>query len=84
MTVIPTMPKPYPLRLRQMLRLLVAFGVLLAAGLTALLLQQSYHSSLDDARTRARDAARLLEEHIVRTMRASDFIVGRVSQLGRS
>ncbi|NFV79486.1 sensor histidine kinase [Magnetospirillum aberrantis SpK] len=74
----------HPLRLRQMLRLLVGFAVALALGLTALLLAQSYQAALDDARTRAADAARLLEEHIVRTLRATDFIVGRVAQLGRS
>lgn len=67
-----------------MLRLLVGFAVALALGLTALLLAQSYQAALDDARTRAADAARLLEEHIVRTLRATDFIVGRVAQLGRS
>lgn len=67
-----------------MLRLLVGFGAVLAIGLTALLLTQSYNSDMDDARIRASDAARLLEEHIVRTLRASDFIVSRVVQLGRS
>lgn len=79
-----TSPPRHPIRLRQLLRLLVGFGAALALGLTVLLLVQSYHSTLDDARTRARDAARLLEEHITRTLRASDFIVGRVAQLGRS
>ena len=74
----------HTLQLRQRLRLLVTFGAVLAAGLAGLLLYQSYHAHLDDARTRAADAARLLEEHIVRTLRASDFIVGRVAQLGRS
>lgn len=77
-------PRRHPLQLRQMLRLLVGGAVVLAVGLTALLLVQSYQAALDDARTRAADAARLLEEHIVRTLRATDFIVGRVAQLGRS
>lgn len=67
-----------------MLWLLVGFSVLLATGLAALLLVQTYRSELDDARVRTADAARLLEEHISRTLRASDFIVGRVAQLGRS
>lgn len=79
-----TAPDRPPLHLRQLLRLLVGVGAALAVSLTVLLLVQSYHSELDDSRTRAADAARLLEEHIVRTLRATDFIVGRVSQLGRS
>lgn len=78
------MPGYHPLKLRQLLRLLVGFGALVAAGLTVLLLWQSYNSELDDARIRTSDAARLLEEHFTRTLRASDFIVGRVAQLGRS
>ncbi len=80
----PTERERHPSQLRQMLRLLVGFAVALVSGLTALLLLQAYDSDLDDARTRAADAARLLEEHIVRTLRASDFIVGRVTLLGRS
>ncbi|MGE5514701.1 MAG: ATP-binding protein [Bacteroidota bacterium] len=67
-----------------MLRLLVGFGAVLTIALTALLLAQTRHSQMDDARLRTADAARLLEEHIVRTLRASDFIVSRVVQLGRS
>ncbi|MCR6632917.1 MAG: ATP-binding protein [Magnetospirillum sp.] len=67
-----------------MLRLLVLFASVLAVGLTALLVVSQYNAALDDARTRASDAARLLQEHLVRTFRASDFIVGRVAQLGRS
>lgn len=73
-----------PLKLRQMLRLLVGFGVALTTGLTVLLLVQTHRSTMDDAHLRTADAARLLEEHIVRTLRASDFIVSRVAQLGRS
>jgi signal transduction histidine kinase len=73
-----------PFRLRQMLSLLVAFVALLAAGAIALFLAQSYRAELDDARTRTQDAARLLQEHIVRTLRASDFIVGRAAQIGRT
>lgn len=80
----PTTPSHHPLKLRQMLRLLVGFGVLLATGLAALLLVQTYRAELEDARIRAADAARLMEEHISRTLRASDFIVGRAAQLGRS
>jgi signal transduction histidine kinase len=67
-----------------MLRLQVLFAALLALGLTALLLKSQYDAALEDARTRAQDTARLLHEHIVRTLHASDFIVGRVAQLGRT
>lgn len=80
----PTEHDRHPSHLRQMLRLLVGFSAALVATLIALLLLQSYRNELEDSRTRAADAARLLEEHIVRTLRASDFIVGRVTQLGRS
>ncbi|MGE5476711.1 MAG: ATP-binding protein [Bacteroidales bacterium] len=84
MTIITTMHGRRPFHLRQMLQLLVGFGAALAVALTGLLLFQAYQSEMDDARIRTSDAARLLEEHIVRTLRASDFIVGRVAQLGRT
>jgi signal transduction histidine kinase len=67
-----------------MLRLQVLFALALGLGLTVLLLVSQYNQAMDDARTRAQDAARLLQEHIVRTLRASDYIVGRVAHLGRS
>lgn len=76
--------RPEPTRLRQRLRLLVATVTLGAAGAVLLFLVFLRQAAIDDATTRATDAARLLEEHIVRTLRATDFIVGRVAELGRS
>lgn len=84
MSVCSTAHSRHPLKLRQLLQLLVAFGLVLATGLAALLLVQAYHSALEGARVRTGDTARLLEEHVSRTLRASDFIVGRVAQLGRT
>jgi hypothetical protein len=68
---------------RQKLRILVAFVVALATLATAAFLINSRKTALDEARTRTRDSARLLEEHIVRLVRTSDFIVGRTAALGR-
>jgi Signal transduction histidine kinase len=76
--------RPEPTRLRQRLRLLVAAVAVAAVGAMLLFLAFLRQAAIDDATTRAIDAARLLEEHIVRTLRATDFIVGRVADLGRS
>ncbi|MBC7950864.1 MAG: sensor histidine kinase [Rhodospirillaceae bacterium] len=68
---------------RQKLRMLVALVALLATLATTGFLANSRENALIEARTRTTDAARLLEEHIVRLVRTSDFIVGRAAALGR-
>lgn len=69
---------------RQRLRMLVVLVAVLSTLATVAFLANSRQNAMEDARTRTTDAARLLEEHIVRLFRASDFIVGRAAALGRT
>lgn len=73
-----------PTRLRQRLALLVIFVAFVGIGSALLFLWHMRESAFEEAETRAGDAARLLEEHFVRTLRTTDFIVSRVAALGRS
>lgn len=58
--------------------------VVLAIGAMLLFLAHLRHSTVEEATNRISDSAHLLEEHVIRTLRTTDFIVGRVVDLGRS
>ncbi len=73
-----------PNQVRRALIALVAMVAGLVVVASSLFLVYQREAAIEDATLRVTDSARLLEEHVKRTLRASDFIVGRVVDLGRS